>query len=75
MKNYPGVLRSDEFKIVQGVFKEIVKEPWFSRDIGRQQQFGAFVIRAYQSGTTDTGKLYDLCARTAQDRFAEKIRH
>lgn len=75
MRNYPGVLRSDEFKVVQGVFKEIVKEPWFSRDIGRQQQFGAFVICAYQSGTTDTGKLYDLCARTAQDRFSEKIRH
>jgi hypothetical protein len=71
VKNYPGVLRSDEFKLVQHVFREIVKEPWFSRDIARQQQFGAFVIRAYQSGTTDTGKLYDLCARTAQDRFSD----
>ena len=37
----------------------------------RQQQFGAFVIRAYQSGTTETGKLYDLCACIAQDRFSE----
>ena len=74
MRNYPGILRSDEFQVVQDVFKKIVAEPWFSRDITRQQQFGAYVIRAYQSGTTETGQLYDLCARTAQDRFSD-IRH
>ena len=44
MRNYPGILQSDEFQVVQDVFKKIVAEPWFSRDIARQQQFGAFVI-------------------------------
>ena len=63
MRNYPGILQSDEFQVVQDVFKKIVAEPWFSRDIKRQQQFGAFVIRAYQSGSTDTGKLYDYRTR------------
>ena len=71
MQNYPGILSPEEFNIVKDIYKQIVREPWFAKDIARQHQFGGYVIRAYQSGITEPGKLYDLCARTAQTSFSE----
>jgi hypothetical protein len=70
MKNYPGILQVEEFAVVRDVFKEITSEPWFPSDEDRRAKFGRYVIHAYQSGITDKGKLYDTCARTAQNQFA-----
>jgi hypothetical protein len=64
-------LSAEEFQAVQRIFKQIAIEPWFSRDGGRQQKFGAFLVRAYQAGNTDLVHLHDLALRTARERFTD----
>lgn len=66
-------LSTEELQAVGRIFKQIATEPWFSRDFERQQKFGAFLVRAYQGGNLDLGKLHDLALRTARERFSRDV--
>lgn len=66
-----GTMRPDEFALAQRVFRQIIAEDWFPNDPERQQKFGAFVLRAYQGGNVEFTPLYDLCLRTARERFIQ----
>jgi phosphoglycolate phosphatase-like HAD superfamily hydrolase len=66
-------LQPKQFDVVQGVFKRLARQPWFSRDIIRQQEFASYCLRTFQAGVTDPDRLYEACERAARERFAEPL--
>ncbi|UVC12514.1 hypothetical protein IHQ71_30205 (plasmid) [Rhizobium sp. TH2] len=62
-------LQPEQFDIVHGVFKRLAGEPWFSRDIVRQQQFASYCLHTYQAGETDPDRLFEACERMARETF------
>ena len=66
-----STLQPEEFEVVQGVFKGLAREPWFSRDTVKQQEFASFCLRTYQAGVKDPDRLFEECERYARKHYAE----
>lgn len=66
----PGILLPEELSMVQGVFKSISGQPWFSPSPEAQREFAAYVIETYLRGMTDAQKLQAFCIAAARARYA-----
>jgi hypothetical protein len=65
-----SVINLQELDVVATVFRKIVTESWFVRDIRQRQKFAALVIRTYQGGMKNECDLYGACFQVAKDEFA-----
>jgi hypothetical protein len=65
-------LQPEQFDVVQDVFKRIAKEPWFSTDSARRNEFARHCLQTYQAGVTDPDRLFEACQQAARDHYAER---
>lgn len=64
-------LQPEEFDVVQNAFKRIAREPWFIKDIARQNAFARHCLHVYQAGMTDPDRLFEACERTAREQYSD----
>jgi len=66
-----GVLFPKELSELYFMFKEICKQPWFSRSPEFQAEFAAFLLRSYSNGMRDLEQLREFVTDVAKACYAE----
>jgi hypothetical protein len=69
------LLPADCLAIIRGVYVEISRQDWFSRDEKIKQEFATYVIRSYQRGIVEPEELLKVCLETARYRHARPARY
>ena len=64
------VLLPDQMELVQRVFRSIVSEQWFDRNMENEHALAALIVRAFQTGLTLESDLHRHCEMAAKERFA-----
>jgi hypothetical protein len=62
-------LTPQELELVQGIFKAIVAEPWFTRSRENERDFAKLILLTYREGITDPERLMNCCRAAAETRF------
>jgi hypothetical protein len=61
-------LEPTEYEIVQGVFKRLVRAPWFDRTASHEKDCAKLVLKHYSAGATNSEDLLAACEPEARQR-------
>ena len=64
------VLLPDQMEIVQRVFRTIISELWFDRNMENEHALAALIVRAFHTGLILESDLHQHCETAAKERFA-----
>ena len=64
-----GVIAPDELQMIKNVLRRMIADGYVPKDIEKQHEAGAFLIRMYFKGMVIEDKLYDLGVAMAKVRF------
>lgn len=65
-----GIMRPDELRMVQSVFKRILAEGRLPTSLDIQHEFASYLIRIYFRGMVVEDKLYEIGVAAAKERFS-----
>jgi len=63
----------EQVEMLRSVYLTIAAEPWFVKDIEKQNEFAARILKMYNRGLVIRDKLYAVCYLMARRQFAESL--